>query len=149
LYFGSAIARRFKNSPDPKRLRWYFTHFNNLPALIHSTDAERSTAFHDFDLAARLGYSVRTDTFTGDWIAAAKIYRKWVISTPAPFIRNRPLRTPGYLDDFLKNTGYGYRRQLTLDTTDPAYPGIDPEVEYAKDQALLSYYANVLQDGYG
>lgn len=156
LYFDSSIARRAKNQPNPNRLRWYFTHFNTMPSIASgATEAARKAAFETFTLSSKLHYPMVTDTFIGDWVDAAQIYRRWVIGPPAKkFVALGTLRTRaapgGDLAAFLVNTGYAYRRQLPIDPTNPAFPeAINPSVEYAKDQGLLRYYDNILGNGYG
>lgn len=137
LYFNSGNSAL---RPAQRRLYMYFTHFNHFPSVGSGVPAAlREADFRAFGLVSKLGYPMRLETFRGDWIDAALLYRGWVTARQPSFLPAARLEERTDISEDLKHTAYGLRWALL--------PGagevVDDADEYARVQAVLDYYSDV------
>jgi hypothetical protein len=126
-------------SPSKTRVYCYFTHFNTAPAPAAGQTSEQvARAFGSFSLRSKLGYTVVTDVFSGDWLDATKIYREWVLASGAPWIGLGPIVNRTDIATPIVQTAYALRWQLP-----PSPDAVEPLLEIAKVQRTLAFYEQI------
>ena len=136
LYFNAANSTLF---PEARRMYWHFTHFNTAPSVASGATAEeRDAAYRTFGLLPELGYPVVVDTFRGDWIDAAAIYRDWVTAAEPFFLARGPLAERVDMDPAVKVIPWAFRYQFALGAT-----AIDVPAETETARRILRYYREV------